>query len=108
MGILYQLPVGSEPNQTMTFTVGSTHVRLTLYYNPVPTGGQWHMDVEDADTEAVYARGYALVVGVPLLYRTQLPFWFWLEDTSGLNLNPYGGNDLGARCLLYVMDRSDE
>lgn len=92
----------------MKVTVGDTKYQIALRYNPVPTGGQWLVDITDASTSAALISGYALVCGVPLLKRTRLPFWLWLQDTSGSALNPYGGSDMGSRCVLYLMDRSDD
>lgn len=108
MTTIYKLSVSSDPLQTMKFNIGDTKYQLDLHYNAVATGGQWFIDIYDANTSEALIRGYALVVGVPVLKRTRLPFWFYLNDSSGLNLNPFGGNDLGQRCVLYVMDRSDE
>ena len=103
----YQLPVSSDPNQQMSFTAGGMHIGLSLYYNPVPTGGQWHIDLKDADSDEIIISGYAIVCGVPLLKRMTLPFYFVLVDTSGLHLNPYGGDDMGTRCKLYVVEKTD-
>ncbi|MGE9550439.1 phage baseplate plug family protein [Erwinia amylovora] len=108
MATLYKLAVSSDPYQTMKVTVGDTKYQLSLRYNPVPTGGQWLVDISDASTSVALISGYALVCGVPLLKRTRLPFWLYLYDSSGSALNPYGGNDLGSRCVLYLMDRSDD
>lgn len=104
----YQLFIGSEPSQTMKFIIGDTKYQLNLRYNPVATGGQWFIDIFNASTSEALVNGYALVAGVPVLKRSRLPFWLYLFDSSGLNLNPFGGNDLGGRCQLYIMDRSDE
>ncbi|HEY4438706.1 MAG TPA: hypothetical protein VGN40_21350 [Lelliottia sp.] len=101
----FLLPVTSAPRQQMTFTAGGLRARLTLFYNPVPDGGQWHLDLEDADSEEVLVSGYALVCGTPILRRMTLPFFFRLIDTSGLDLNPYGGRDMGMRCKLYVVEK---
>lgn len=108
MATLYKLAVSSDPYQTMKVTVGDTKYQLSLRYNPVPTGGQWLVDIADASTSSALISGYALVCGVPLLKRTRLPFWLYLYDSSGSALNPYGGTDLGSRCILYLMDRSDD
>ncbi|WP_191939644.1 hypothetical protein IFU37_022635 (plasmid) [Pantoea agglomerans] len=54
------------------------------------------MDIADANN------GQALISGVPVLKRTSLPFWLYLYDSSGNALNPYGGNDMGSRCVLYL------
>jgi hypothetical protein len=102
---IWKIPVNSSPRQSMRFQVGDLHVGLTLYYNPVPDGGTWVMDLIDADSNDVLVSGYSLVCGVPILKRTTLPFWFRLVDISGLHLNPYNGNDLGTRCLLYVVEK---
>lgn len=32
---------------------------------------------------------------------------FWLVVTSGVGLDPAGGEDLGARYLLYIGDKED-
>jgi hypothetical protein len=101
----FLVPASSNPNQVMRFQAGGMHVKLALYYNPIPTGGQWFIDVSDADSEEVYVSGYAIVCGVPILKRMTLPFYFLLIDTSGLNLNPYGGNDMGTRCKLYIVEK---
>lgn len=89
----------------MTLSVSGMSIRLDLYYNPVPEGGQWHIDVKDAESGEAFVAGYAIVCGIPLLKRMTLPFYFRLVDTSGLNLNPYGGGDLGTRCKLYVVEK---
>ena len=102
---LWKIPVNTSPRQNMRFQVAGMHIGLTLYYNPVPEGGAWVMDLTDADSGERLVSGYSLVCGVPVLKRTTLPFWFRLEDTSGLQLNPYGGQDLGTRCLLYVVEK---
>ncbi|EBL3323371.1 hypothetical protein D4T62_10520 [Salmonella enterica subsp. enterica] len=80
-------------------------VDLTLYYNPVTDGGQWYFDMADADSQEQLVSGYAIVCGVPILKRMTLPFYLRLIDTSGLNLNPYGGSDMGTRCKLYVVEK---
>lgn len=101
----YLLPASSDPNQKMTFTAGGMHIELTLYYNPIPDGGQWFIDLTDADSGDVLVSGYAIVCGVPILKRMTLPFYFRLIDASGLDLNPYGGADMGTRCKLYVVEK---
>lgn len=103
--VTYKLPVSSETRQQMTFAVGGMSVGMTLYYNPVSEGGQWHIDLSDADSDEVLVSGYAIVCGAPILKRMNLPFYFRLIDTSGLNLNPYGGGDMGNRCQLYVIEK---
>lgn len=108
MATAYQLSVSRDPYQTMKVTVGEAKYQIDLRYNPVPTGGQWLVDISDAGTSEALIRGYALVCDVPILKRTRLPFWLYLYDSSGSALNPYGGSDLGNRCILYLMDRSDE
>lgn len=102
---VWKIPVNASPRQSMRFQIGDMHIGLTLYYNPVPQGGAWVMDLTDVDSGEALVNGYTLVCGVPILKRTTLPFWFRLEDTSGLQLNPYGGNDLGSRCLLYIVEK---
>lgn len=101
----YQLPVSSDPRQSMSFSAGDMTVELTLYYNAVPDGGQWHIDLIDSDSQVQLVSGYAIVCGVPILKRMTLPFYLRLVDTSGLNLNPYGGADMGERCKLYVVEK---
>lgn len=108
MATLFKLAVSADPHQTMKVTVGDTKYQIDLRFNPVPTGGQWLVDIADASTSAPLISGYALVCSVPLLKRTRLPFWLWLQDTSGAALNPFGSNDLGSRCVLYLVDRSDD
>ncbi|WLE26942.1 hypothetical protein DVS74_009165 [Xylella fastidiosa subsp. multiplex] len=43
-----------------------------------------------------------LVVGVPLLWRRPVDYFFWLTDESGLEMDPMRHDDLGERCLLFV------
>ncbi|WP_277973542.1 phage baseplate plug family protein, partial [Pantoea agglomerans] len=88
MATLYRLAVSSDPYQTLKVTVGSTKYQLSLRYNPVPPGGQWLVDIADANTSQALISGYALVCGVPVLKRTRLPFWLYLYDSSGNALNP--------------------
>lgn len=102
---IYKLPVSSEPRQQMTFPAGGMSVAMALYYNPVSDGGQWHIDLSDADSDELLVSGYAIVCGVPILKRMNLPFYFRLVDTSGLKLNPYGGEDMGNRCQFYVIEK---
>ncbi|MDK9607116.1 phage baseplate plug family protein [Lelliottia wanjuensis] len=101
----YKLPISSDPRQRMTFNAGGMNVSLTMYYNPIPDGGQWFIDLADAESDEVLVSGYAIVCGAPILKRMTLPFYFRLIDTSGLNLNPYGGNDMGSRCELHVIEK---
>lgn len=102
---IYELSVSSEPRQVMKFTAGGLHISLSLYYNPVPQGGQWLIDMSDADSQELLISGYALCCGIPILRRMTLPFYFLLLDTSGSSLNPYGGNDMGSRCKLYIVEK---
>jgi len=60
------------------------------------------VDIADANNGQALTSGYGLVCGVPVLKRTSLLFWLYLYDSSGNALNPYGGNDMGSRCVLYL------
>ncbi|AAO28827.1 hypothetical protein D1605_006375 [Xylella fastidiosa subsp. fastidiosa] len=97
---MWQIPVDSSAYQTQSFRVGAESLRLILRWNPVPCC--WSMDLYTATLDQPVAQGVPLVVGVPLLWRRPVDYFFWLTDESGLEMDPMRHDDLGERCLLFV------
>ncbi|ALR06524.1 hypothetical protein XFHB_07990 [Xylella fastidiosa] len=87
-----QIPVDSSPYQTQSFQMAGDTLRLLL----------WSLDVYTATLDQPVAQGVPLVVGVPLLWRRPVDYFFWLTDESGLEMDPMRQQDLGERCLLFV------
>lgn len=98
------IPIDSSPCQEMSISFKGKRLRLTIYYNSIADG--WKMDVFDLEKKNYVAQRVALVVGVPILGRRPLDYFFGLTDTSGLELDPYAGEDLGTRCRLYIEDKA--
>lgn len=102
--ILHQLPLSSSPYQEQTIDFLGRKIRITLRFNSI--GNFWAMDVFEPVAQKIICEGTALVCGVPLLIRTSQPYFFWLSDESGANLDPLSIQDLGARCLLFVGEKA--
>ncbi|MGA4635104.1 phage baseplate plug family protein [Pseudomonas solani] len=100
-----RIPVSSEPLQEQSFDFAGRRLRLTLRYNSI--GDHWAFDLLDESDNTWLAQGLTLVVGVPMLWRSTLPFFLWLDDLSGVGLDPMGGKDMGSRCLLYIGEKSE-
>ncbi|UXY51325.1 phage baseplate plug family protein [Pseudomonas tohonis] len=100
-----RIPISSEPLQEQSFDFAGRRLRLTLRYNSI--GDHWALDLLDESDNTWLAQGLTLVVGVPMLWRATLPFFLWLDDLSGVGLDPMGGNDMGSRCLLYIGEKSE-
>ncbi|WP_254227893.1 phage baseplate plug family protein [Burkholderia gladioli] len=99
--MMFRLPIDSTPWQEMTIDPGNgSALALTLRYNSV--GDHWEVDALDRDTETVIAQAVPLVLGPPIFWRDAADFFLWLEDLSGVGLDPIGGGDLGERFALYV------
>ncbi|RQZ18381.1 hypothetical protein DIE15_08430 [Burkholderia sp. Bp9031] len=73
---------------------------LTIRYNTI--GDHWELDVRERDNDAAVVEAVPLVLGLPILWRDSVAFFFWLEDLSGVGIDPIGGNDFGERFALYV------
>jgi hypothetical protein len=97
---MWLIPTDLTALQEQTFDVGEETLRLTLRWNAVAQ--HWAMDVYSVTKDAWVTQGAALVVGVPMLWRSPVPYFFWLTDESGVELDPMVQTDLGTRCLLYV------
>ncbi|MGF6878354.1 hypothetical protein OKW35_007833 [Paraburkholderia sp. MM5477-R1] len=80
-------------------------LNLTIRYNSV--GDHWELDVQDRTTDAVIVQAVPLVLGPPILWRDTVDYLLWLEDLSGVGLDPIGGDDLGERFALYVGLKSE-
>lgn len=101
-----QITIDTSPYQEQIFTFEGVTVRLTLRY--IPTTDVWEADLYNETDREPIIYGLPLVCGVPLLERRNIPFFLWVEDTSGFELDPTGGSDLGRRCILYIESKSDE
>ncbi|MBP6018802.1 MAG: hypothetical protein KA735_04870 [Burkholderiaceae bacterium] len=99
------IPVDSHPFQEQTFDIGDTRLRLTLRYNSI--GDQWSMDVYDVDAGRYDAQGLAIVLGVPLMWRRPVDYFFMAHDLSAAGIDLTGGQDLGARIQLLCGLRSE-
>ncbi|KUZ70667.1 hypothetical protein WI40_13860 [Burkholderia ubonensis] len=98
---MIQLPIDSTPLQEMTVDPGDGELlKLTIRYNSV--GDHWELDVSDRDADASIVEAVPIVLGPPILWRDSVDFFFWLEDLSGVGLDPIGGDDFGERFALYV------
>lgn len=98
-----QIPVSNAIYQEFDIDYGKERLRFTLRFNSV--GSFWVLDLFDLRRNRTICRGLSLAVGVPLLWRTSLPFFLWLEDESGLNLDPITEDDMGSRCFLYIGEK---
>lgn len=99
------ISIDNAPFQEQSFIYQGETLRLTLRWFPVAS--TWCMDVFNVSKDAWVAQGLPLVVGVPLLWRSAVNYFFWLTDESGLNMDPVVQGDLGSRCLLYLGDKGD-
>lgn len=97
---MYQIPVNSAPYQEQTFHFDKHILRLTLRFNSV--GQFWAMDVFDVAQQRFICQGTSLAVDIPLLWRGNQPYFFYVSDESGTGLDPMSPSDLGNRCLLFV------
>lgn len=95
-----QIPLTQSPYQEQTFDFLGRKIRLTLRFNSV--GNFWAMDVFEPVNQRQICQGQALACGVPLLMRSLQPYFFYLEDESGAELDPMNIEDLGTRCFLYI------
>lgn len=97
------IPVTQSPYQEQTFDFNGRKIRLTLRFNSI--GEFWAMDVYEPVTQRQICQGQALACGVPILLRSTQPYFFYLEDESGAELDPFGIDDLGTRCFLYIGEK---
>ncbi|WP_429554756.1 phage baseplate plug family protein [Paraburkholderia sp. MM5477-R1] len=103
---MIRLPIDSTPLQKMSVDPGDgSPLNLTIRYNSV--GDHWELDVQDRTTDAVIVQAVPLVLGPPILWRDTVDYLLWLEDLSGVGLDPIGGDDLGERFALYVGLKSE-
>ncbi|HHF4806185.1 TPA: hypothetical protein ACPPHQ_000071 [Haemophilus influenzae] len=96
-----------EPPRFSIFLNGKTYaikIRLTLRFNSI--GQFWAMDVFESVNQKQICRGHAIACGVPLLARTTQPYFFYLDDESGAELDPMSMEDLGTRCFLYIGEKA--
>ncbi|MGP1572936.1 phage baseplate plug family protein [Aggregatibacter segnis] len=99
-----QIPVTQSPHQEQTFEFNGTKIRLTLRFNSVSKF--WAMDVFEPVNQKQICTGQALACNVPILERSTQPYFFYLEDESGAELDSVGMSDLGTRCFLYIGEKS--
>lgn len=102
---MIKIPVDSHPYQEQTFDIGDDRLRLTLRYNSV--GDQWSIDIYDIKRARFDAQGLAVVVGVPMLWRANVAYFFWAHDLSAAGLDPLGGQDMGKRVELLCGLKSE-
>lgn len=99
------IPVDAHPYQEQTFDIGEKRLRLTLRYNSI--GDQWSMDVYDVDEDRFDAQGLAIVLGVPMMWRRPVDYFFMAHDLSAAGLDPMGGQDMGNRIELFCGLKSE-
>ena len=99
------IPVDSHPYQEQSFDIGDVRLRLTLRYNAI--GDQWSMDVFDVNEDRYDAQGLAIVLGVPMMWRRPVDYFFMAHDRSAAGVNPIGGQDMGTRIELYCGLKSE-
>lgn len=102
---MIKIPVDSHPYQEQTFDIGPDRLRLTLRYNSI--GDQWSMDVYDVKRERFDAQGLAVILGVPMMWRSVVDYFFWANDLSAVGLDPVGGQDMGNRIELLCGLKSE-
>lgn len=102
---MIKIPVDSNPFQEQSFAAGDDRLRLTLRYNSI--GDQWSMDVYDVNRERFDAQGLAVVVGVPMMWRANVAYFFWANDLSATGLDQAGGNDMGTRVEMLCGLKSE-
>lgn len=98
-----QILLTQHPYQEQTFEFNGTKIRLTLRFNSV--GKFWAMDVFEPVNQKQICTGQALACNVPILARSTQPYFFYLEDESGAELDPVEMADLGTRCFLYIGEK---
>ena len=98
-----KIPLTQHPYQEQTFEFNGIKIRLTLRFNSI--GQFWAMDVFEPVNQKQICRGHALACGVPLLARSTQPYFFYLDDESGAELDPMSMEDLGTRCFLYIGEK---
>lgn len=99
------IPVDSHPYQEQTFPIGDIRLRLTLRYNSI--GDQWSMDVFDVGAERYDAQGLAIVLGVPIMWRRPVDYFFLAHDLSAVGIDASGGKDMGSRIELLCGLKSE-
>lgn len=102
--MMQQIPVTQSPHQEQTFEFNGTKIRLTLRFNSI--GKFWAMDVFEPVNQKQICTGQSLACNVPILARSTQPYFLYLEDESGAELDPVGMSDLGTRCFLYIGEKS--
>lgn len=88
---------------SQSFEMNGKKVTITVRFNPVVSA--WSMDLSVNNTLKI--SNIPLSVGVPILKRTDLGFFFFIEDTSGLGIDPIHENDFINRCVLYVANNEE-
>lgn len=102
--MMQQIPVTQSPHQEQTFEFNGIKIRLTLRFNSI--GKFWAMDVFEPVNQKQICTGQSLASNVPILARSTQPYFLYLEDESGAELDPVGMSDLGTRCFLYIGEKS--
>lgn len=102
---MIKIPVDSYSYQEQTFDVGTNRLRLTLRYNSI--GDHWAMDVYDVRAERYDVQGLAIVLGVPMMWRSTTEYFFWANDLSAVGIDAVGGRDLGSRIELLCGLKSE-
>jgi hypothetical protein len=100
-----KIPVNNSPYQEMTLDFNDEKIRLTIRYNAMAS--LWFMDVYSVTADSLIESAVPLLVGVPLLWRNTAGYFFEVVDESGLMVSPFGVNDLGTRCFLYIHSKVD-
>ena len=102
---MYLISTSTDALQEQNFTYGDYDVTLTLRWNSVV--GFWNFDLYDNTGDVQVTQSEALSVGSPSLVGSQLPFYFLLNDDSGLGTNAVKITELGDRLNLYIVDRKE-
>lgn len=101
--MISQIQLTNSTYQSQHFEFEDIEIEITLTYHPVAQ--LWTIDV--LEDNKVRCTGMPLSVGVPILKRTTAPYFFYVEDTSGLGLDPVFETDFNSRCELYICSRDE-
>ena len=102
----FKLNVGSEPYQIIDFNFFDERLRMTLTFNSL--SNRWFMSLEKPNENEVICQSVALVCGVRLLERMNLPYFMVIYDNSENGLDPSHLTDFENRCSLFLFNKEQK
>lgn len=96
--MIIELPLSSDPAQTMVTQLGDVKYQIEVKYND--RSGVWIIDLALATTGEVVVQSLPLVLGQDLLEPYNFDMGSLVVDTSSRHLEA-GPDDLGGRVKVY-------